>query len=435
MFPQDIIMKKRDHGVLSAEEIEYFVKGVVNGDFTDYQSSALLMAIYLNGMNPEETSYLTQAMMNSGDVLHFDEIQKPKVDKHSTGGVGDKVSLILGPLAAACGICDPMISGRGLGHTGGTLDKLESIPGFRINLSVDEFRTQLQQMGISLIGQTSNLAPADKKLYALRDVTGTVESIPLICASILSKKFAEGTDALVMDVKWGKGAFMKTLDRARALAEAIVAIGKQLKHPVIALLTDMNQPLGRNVGNSLEMIESFDCLKGKVQGDLFDISVLLTAYMLILGNIETDLERAKELVISKIHSGEALQKMREIIQFQGGNPNIVDDYSLFPQAQYHTTLTAPKTGYIQEIHALKVGVSVMYLGAGRKSIQDKIDPSVGFSNLAKEGDFVKEGDVLCEIHYNDESKKMDAMPLLQEAFVIGDEKPELRPLVVDILKS
>ncbi|MBP7021639.1 MAG: thymidine phosphorylase [Planctomycetes bacterium] len=436
MFPQDIIIKKRDNKTLTKEEIQYFVQGVVNGDFTDYQSSALLMAIYLNGMSPEETSWLTEAMMKSGDIIQLSEIDKPKVDKHSTGGVGDKVSLILGPLAAACGLCVPMISGRGLGHTGGTLDKLESIPGFKIDLTIDKFRDQLQKIDIALIGQTSNLAPADKKLYALRDVTGTVESIPLICGSILSKKFAEGTDSLVMDVKWGKGAFMKTFAKAKQLAESIVTIGKQLNHPVVALITDMNQPLGKNVGNALEMIEAFDMLKGKIkQGDLYELTIILTAHMLVLGKITENIEQAKELIQTKIDNGEAIKKMQEVIEFQGGNPEIINDYSLFPQAQHTMELKAQQTGYIQDIHALKIGTAVMYLGAGRKSIQDSIDPAVGITDLKKVGDFVHQDDILCKIYYNDQKKLDQALPLLMEAFQIAEAPPSINPIVAEILKK
>ncbi|NUM36507.1 MAG: thymidine phosphorylase [Candidatus Brocadiae bacterium] len=434
MFPQDIIMKKRDGNVLSKEEIEYFVKGVVDGHFQDYQSAALLMAIFLKGMNAQETSYLTQAMMNSGEVLSFPAIPKAKVDKHSTGGVGDKVSLILAPLAACCGLCVPMISGRGLGHTGGTLDKLESMKGFRVDLSPKEFEKQLEHLGVAMIGQTSNIAPADKKLYALRDVTGTVESIPLICASIMSKKLAEGIDSLVLDVKYGKGAFMKSFENAKILAQNMVAIGKNMNRPTVALLTDMNQPLGKMVGNALEMIESFECLKGRGPKDLVDLTIELTAQMVVLGHVEKDIHKAKKLVQEKLASGIALEKMKEMIACQGGDPRVADDYSLLPQAKFQESFQARQKGWVYEIEALKVGVAGMILGAGRESIKDKINPAVGFTNLAKVGDEVKPGDLLCTIHYDDQHKKQEAVHLLEKAFVIRETKPPLPNLIQEVVQ-
>ncbi len=433
MFPQDIIMKKRDGNVLNREEIEYFVRGVVDGYFQDYQSSALLMAIFLRGMNAQETSYLTQAMMNSGEVLSFPGISKPKVDKHSTGGVGDKVSLILAPLAACCGLCVPMISGRGLGHTGGTLDKLESMQGFRVDLSPKEFEKQLEKLGVSMIGQTSNIAPADKKLYALRDVTGTVESIPLICASIMSKKLAEGIDSLVLDVKYGKGAFMKSFTDAKTLASNMVEIGKNMNRPTVALLTDMNQPLGEMVGNALEMIESFECLKGRGPKDLQYITIELTAHMVVLGNLEKDIQKARKLVEEKLLSGIALEKMKEIIAYQGGNPKVADDYSLLPKAKYQEAFCSSQKGYVYEIEALKVGIAGMVLGAGRETIQDKINPAVGFTDLAKIGDEVQPGDRLCTIHYDDECKKQEATRLLEKAFIIKEAKPPAQELIREVI--
>ena len=433
MFPQDIIMKKRDKRTLTREEIEYFVTGVVDGSFKDYQSAALLMATFLNGMNEQETSELTQAIMNSGEVMSFPEISGPKVDKHSTGGVGDKVSLILAPLAAVCGVYVPMISGRGLGHTGGTLDKLQSIAGFRIDLSTEEFRKQLARLGVALIGQTANFTPADKKLYALRDVTGTVESIPLICASIMSKKLAEGIDSLVLDVKCGKGAFMKKFAMARELAVNMVNIGKNVKRPTVSLITNMDQPLGRMVGNSLEMIESFDCLKNEGAKDLKDITIELTAQMILLAGIKEDIQQARQLVTSKLASGEALEKMKQIIEAQGGNPRVADDYSLLPQAHYTMNLLAKQSGYVHEVHALKVGVAAMELGAGRKSIEDKINPAVGITNLAKIGENITVGEPLCQLHYDSESEKAEALKLLQDAFTISADKPEPAPLVYEII--
>ncbi len=419
MFPQEIITKKRDKQSLKRDEIDYFVKGVVNGSFQDYQSATLLMAILLNGMTPEETSWLTESMMHSGEIIDLHFIPKAKVDKHSTGGVGDKVSIILAPWAAASGICVPMISGRGLGHTGGTLDKLQSIPGFRIDLSNDEFKKMLAEVSVSMIGQTANIVPADKKLYALRDVTATVESIPLICGSIMSKKLAEGIDSLVLDVKFGKGAFMKTLEKAKILAENMVAIGKNMNRQVVALLTNMDQPLGKMIGNSLEIIESIECLKGRGPKDLMDVTIELTAQMLVLGKVATTIEDAKKILQEKLESGAALAKFREIIQWQGGNPDVIDNYNLLPQAKMKKDFLSPQSGYIQEIDALKVGIAAMLLGAGRKSVQDIIDPAVGITDFVKVGDKISEKDLLCRIHYNDENKEKEAWDLLKEAFIIS----------------
>ena len=434
MFPQDIIMKKRDGHGLSREEIAYFVKGVVNGAFADYQSSALLMAIYLNGMNAEETSWLTEEMMRSGDIIRLETITRPKVDKHSTGGVGDKISLPLAPLAAVCGLCVPMISGRGLGHTGGTLDKLESIPGFRVDLSPEIFEKQLERLHVAMIGQTANLVPADKKLYALRDVTATVESIPLICASIMSKKMAEGIDSLVLDVKTGKGAFMKSYERAKELAVNMVKIGTNMQRPTVALLTDMNQPLGKMVGNALEVVESLECLKNKGPQDITDLTVELTAQMIVLGKVEIDLAKAKDLARSKLASGEALEKMRQLIAAHGGDARVVDDYGLLPQSRHIEDFTWPgEAGYVQEVDALAIGVAGMVLGAGRESITDKIDPAVGISCLSKIGDHVAPGDIVCRVHYNDENKKQQAWRLLQQAFTIGSERKSPPPLIYETL--
>ncbi len=433
MFPQDVIMKKRDGLALTQAEIIYFIQGVVQGYFQDYQSTALLMAILLNGMTDEETSWITEAMMKSGEVMNLQHIPKPKVDKHSTGGVGDKVSLILAPLAAACGLCVPMISGRGLGHTGGTLDKLQSIPGFCTDLSQDEFKQQLEKIGVSMIGQTSNIAPADKKLYALRDVTGTVESIPLICASIMSKKLAEGIDGLVLDVKFGQGAFMKSFEKAKDLAQHMVAIGKHTHCPTVAFLTDMNQPLGKAVGNSLEMIESFECLKNKGPEDLMHITIELTAQMVVLGKLASDMDQARTLVLQRLQSGAALAKMREIIQAQRGNPDVLDNYKLLPMSHHHQDFTSPVAGYVHEVHALPIGVAAMILGAGRQSIKDTIAPGVGICHLVKIGDQVKANDPLCRIHYDDEHKKIEAWDLLKNAFVIRPEPCSKPKIIQEIL--
>ena len=436
MFPQDIIMKKRDGQSLSREQISFFIKGVVNGSFADYQSSALLMAIYLNGMDAQETSWLTEEMMRSGDIIHLDTITRPKVDKHSTGGVGDKISLPLAPLAAVCGLAVPMISGRGLGHTGGTLDKLESIPGFRVDLTPQKFIAQLERIDVAMIGQTANLVPADKKLYALRDVTATVESIPLICASIMSKKMAEGIESLVLDVKTGKGAFMKSYDQAKQLAANMVKIGASMQRPTVALLTDMNQPLGKMVGNSLEVIESFDCLKNNVSPDITALTIELAAHMIVLGKVEKDLTKARDLARSKLASGEALEKMRQLIDAHGGDARVVDDYRLLPQARYQEDfIWGGASGYIQEVDALTIGVASMVLGAGRESMADKIDPAVGISHLAKIGDYLAPGERLCRVHYNDETKKQQAWRLLNQACTVGAEPKSPPPLIYETLAS
>jgi len=340
----DIIARKRDGGALTREEIGNFVTGVTDGTWPDYQASALLMAIVLRGMTPEETAWLTDAMVHSGVRVDLSNIAGIKVDKHSTGGVGDKTSLILAPIVAACGVPIPMMSGRGLGHTGGTLDKLESIPGFRVGLSIDELKAALARAGCGLIGQTDQIAPADKKLYALRDVTGTVESIPLISASIMSKKIAEGIGALVMDVKTGSGAFMKTEADSRRLAESIVAIGNASGVKTVALITDMDKPLGRAVGNANEVIECIEVLKGGGPADLIEVTLALTARLLVLGEVATDLADADRRARGAIQSGAALDRLRQIIEIQGGNPRVVDDVSLLPHVDGRHLMTAATTG-------------------------------------------------------------------------------------------
>ncbi|MFI5337067.1 MAG: thymidine phosphorylase, partial [Opitutales bacterium] len=326
-FPQDIIIKKRDNGALTKDEIEFFARGVADGRFADYQATALLMAIFWRGMTPQETAWLTDAMMRSGDVIDLHDLPGAKVDKHSTGGVGDKVSLILAPLAAACGLMVPMMSGRGLGHTGGTLDKLEAIPGFRVMLEVPEFRAILQKTGLAMIGQTPQVVPADRKLYALRDVTGTVECIPLICASIMSKKLAEGIDSLVLDVKFGRGAFMKSKDRALELARAMVAVGRAAGKPVWAQLPAMNQPLGRAAGHTTEVIESIECLQGRGPADLMEVTFALTGHMLVLGGVVRNAAEAQKMMAAAIANGSALAKFRAMCVAQGGDPRVVDDYT------------------------------------------------------------------------------------------------------------
>jgi len=426
LFPQDIIRRKRDGGALDQRAIETWIRGVVDGTFADYQSSALLMAIFQRGMSPRETAWLTDAMMRSGEVITLPEIAAPKVDKHSTGGVGDKVSLILGPLAAAAGVCVPMISGRGLGHTGGTLDKLESIPGFRVGLSTDDYRRQLAALGIALAGQTVSLVPADRKLYALRDVTATVECVPLICASIMSKKLAEGIDALVLDVKFGRGAFMKTLPDARRLARAMVAIGKTMQRPTVALLTEMNRPLGRTVGHALEVIESIECLRGRGPADLMAVTRALTEKMVLLGKLEKTAEAARARVQRALDSGAALAKFRETITAQGGDPTVIDDTTRLPRAKRIVDVRSPSAGYIRDVDAMAIAQSALRLGAGRERVEDRIDPAVGLSALAER--IVPDG-LLCRLHVNNERHLDEATALARGAFTIGKAKPNLGPLI------
>jgi pyrimidine-nucleoside phosphorylase len=426
----DIIIKKRDGGTLGREEIGFFVKGVTDGTLPDYQASALLMAILLRGMTAEETAWLTDAMVHSGERVNLSAIPGAKVDKHSTGGVGDKTSLILAPLAAACGLIVPMMSGRGLGHTGGTLDKLEAIPGFRVGLSLDEMKAALTAVGCAMIGQTAQIAPADKILYALRDVTGTVESIPLISASIMSKKIAEGIDALVLDVKTGSGAFMKTEADSRRLAESLVSIGNASGVRTEAIITAMDTPLGRAVGNALEVIECFDVLKGRGPADLTDVSVELTARMLVLGGVTRDREAAAAQVRNAIASGEGLERFRKIIERQGGDPRVVDDYTRMPAAPERHVVAATRAGFVTRLDAALVGRASVSLGAGRDRVADAVDPAVGIMIKATVGDAVRAGDPILELHYRDAAKLEAAIGRATEAVDIGDARPAARPLIV-----
>ena len=416
-FPQDIIIKKRDGGALTRDEIGFFARGVTDGRFADYQATALLMAIFWRGMTPQETAWLTDAMMRSGDVIDLHDLPGAKVDKHSTGGVGDKVSLILAPLAAACGLKVPMMSGRGLGHTGGTLDKLEAIPGFKVMLSVPEFRAILQQVGCAMIGQTPQVVPADRKLYALRDVTGTVECIPLICASIMSKKLAEGIDSLVLDVKFGRGAFMKKKEDALTLARAMVDVGKAAGKPVWAQLTAMNQPLGRAAGHTTEVIESIECLKGRGPADLMEVTFALTGHMLVLGGLAQDMAAARELMDAAIANGAALEKFRQMCAAQGGDSRVVDDYTILPTAKKLREVRAPAgtQGFVSEVDALKCGHAIMALGGGRAAVTDSVDHAVGIADLIKIGEPAAPGTLLCTLHVNDDEKGARAEALIREA--------------------
>jgi pyrimidine-nucleoside phosphorylase len=426
----DIILKKREGGGLSRDEIGFFVAGVTAGTLPDYQASALLMAIVWRGMTPEETAWLTDAMVESGIRVDLSEIPGLKVDKHSTGGVGDKTSLILAPLAAACGVPVPMMSGRGLGHTGGTLDKLEAIPGFRVDLSLAEMKAALARAGCAMIGQTAQIAPADRKLYALRDVTGTVESIPLISASIMSKKVAEGIDALVLDVKTGSGAFMKTEPDSRRLAESLVSIGNASGVKTEAIITAMEAPLGRAIGNALEVIECIDVLKGKGPPDLIDVSVELTSRMLVLGRAAADRADAERRVRGAIASGAGLERFRQIIEVQGGDPKVVDDYTRLPAAPRRHVVSAPRAGYVTRLDAALVGRASVALGAGRDRVEDAIDPAVGILIAAKPGDAVHAGDPVLEIHYRDPGRLDAALTLTACAIGIGDNPPPAAALIV-----
>ena len=430
----DIIRKKRHGGVLSKEEIEFVVKGYTDGRIPDYQVSALLMAICFQGMDERETADLTMAMADSGDRIDLSGIRGIKVDKHSTGGVGDKISLIAAPLAAAAGVPVAKMSGRGLGHTGGTVDKLESIPGFRIELTGEQFIGNVNRIGMALAGQSGNLAPADKKLYALRDVTGTVESIPLIASSIMSKKIASGADCIVLDVKVGTGAFMKRLEDARALAKAMVDIGNRLGRTTVAVITDMNQPLGYEVGNANEVREAVDVLRGRGSSDdLRTISLTIASHMTVLGGIYPNYEEAYAALSRMIESGQAIRKLREFIEAQGGDPGVVDDPAKLPQAKYSVEVKADAAGYVQGIDAERIGISAMMLGAGRKTKEDRIDYAAGVTLVKKIGDAVAAGETLCVLHTNLESPG-EAEAAAKSAYSIGAERPGKLQYVYDVVK-
>jgi pyrimidine-nucleoside phosphorylase len=433
LFPQHVIARKRDGGELDRAEIEAFVAGATDGSWADYQLSALLMAIFLKGMTPRETGFLTGAMLRSGVVADLSSIEGPKADKHSTGGVGDKVSLHLAPMVAACGVIVPMISGRGLGHTGGTLDKLESIPGFRVGLSLPEYRSQLGRIGIALIGQTAELAPADRKLYALRDVTATVECIPLICASILSKKLAAGIDVLVLDVKFGRGAFMRDKARARELAVTITAVARAMGKPARALLTAMDEPLGHSVGNALEVAESIGCLKGKGARDLMEVTYAVGEQMLVLSGVAKDAAEARARLEASVASGAALGKFREMVSAQGGDASVADDPSRLPQAPQRKPVASPRSGFVTGVDALGVALAALHLGAGRTKAEDKIDHAVGIDNLVKVGDAVKAGDPLCMVHAATDRAMAEAVEIMAKATVIGDAAPRPAKLIDEMI--
>lgn len=430
----DLISKKRDGLVLTEKEINYFVKGVTDGSIPDYQTSALLMAIVLKGMTSEETSSLTYAMMKSGDVIDLSSIKGIKVDKHSTGGVGDKTSLVLGPLVASFGVKVAKMSGRGLGHTGGTLDKLEAIPGYQIEISEKDFINQVNDIGCAIIGQTGHLVPADKKLYALRDVTATVESIPLIASSIMSKKLASGSDTILLDVKFGSGAFMKTREKAKELAEAMVAIGKSLGRDTRAILTDMDQPLGLAVGNSLEVIEAIKTLKGTGPRDLTELCLEASAIMLEQAGKFSNRLEALEALKLKINSGEALRKFADMVQAQHGDAEFILDPTLFPTAKFVYEVRADKAGYVEHIDSLAIGITSMKLGGGRETYNDVIDMAAGIMLAKKVGDKVDVNDVLCTL-FTDKEMSIDELALAAlTAFEITPKHLETPPIVYDYIR-
>jgi len=426
----DIIRAKRDGDALSREAIEAFVRGVTDGSWPDYQASALLMAIVLKGMNPVETAWLTDAMARSGDRVDLSHIPGIKVGKHSTGGVGDKVSIVLAPIAAACGVTVPKMSGRGLGHTGGTLDKLESIPGFRVALSLDEYQAMLARIGCCLISQTANIVPADKTLYALRDVTSTVESLPLIAASVMSKKLAEGSQALVLDVKCGRGAFMKRPADARALARSMVSIGTAAGVRTECFITQMDVPLGRAVGNALEIAECIAVLKGQGPADLTELVIQLGTRMVRLAEKAASDDAAARLVRQALDSGAGLAKLRDLIAGQGGDVSVVDDPSRLPAAGHSKMLTAPRAGFVSSLDALLVGRAAVALGAGRDKKDDAVDLSAGILLHKKPGETVAAGEDVMELRYNDPSRLEAAVALAMQALVVGDLAPTPQPLVL-----
>lgn len=429
----DIILKKRNGEELTKDEIQFFINGYTEGTIPDYQASVLLMAIYFKGMSKSETAELTMAMVNSGETVDLSAIKGVKVDKHSTGGVGDKISLIVIPLVASLGIPVAKMSGRGLGHTGGTIDKLESIPGFRTELTGDEFIDNVNNYKMAISGQSGNLVPADKKLYALRDVTATIDSIPLIASSIMSKKIASGADCIVLDVKVGSGAFMKSVEEAYVLAETMVEIGKSLNRKTIAVVTDMSQPLGHEVGNSNEIIEAIDVLKGKGSKDETQVALTIASYMAVLGGAFEDFEKAQAALEEVIRSGKAIDKLKLLIQIQGGNPDVVDKIEILPQAKYHIEVRSKKSGFVSSIDAESIGISAMLLGAGRRTKEDRIDFSAGISMKKKVGDKANPGDILCVLHTNLQNTG-EAERMALEAYNINNSRFKVNKYIYGIIQ-
>ncbi|MEN8234220.1 MAG: thymidine phosphorylase [Actinomycetota bacterium] len=426
----ELIGTKREGGALAAEELRWIIAEYTADRLPDYQLSAFLMAVIFRGMSQDELAAWTDAMLHSGDVLDLSATDIPKIDKHSTGGVGDKISIPLAPLVAACGIGVPMMSGRGLGHTGGTLDKLESIPGFRTRLDPDEFARQFDRLGIVLAGQSETLVPADRRIYALRDASGTVPAIPLISSSIMSKKLAEDLDGLVLDVKIGSGAFMKDVDSGTELAETMVGIGRSHDTPVVGILTDMDQPLGKEVGNANEMVESIAVLRGEGPDDVTELTMLLGAEMLVLGGVASDTAEARSRLEATVSSGAGLDVFEKTIVAHGGDPRVLEDTTILPSAEYEHTVTADHTGNVERCDALTVGRSAVRLGAGRRAKADEVDPGVGITVLAKVGDSVAAGDPLATIRYNTEAQLNACVPVLETAWTLTDEPQSPRPLIL-----
>ena len=429
----DLINKKKHGESLTKEEIDFFIFGYTNGEIPDYQASALLMAIYFKGMNTEEIAFLTDAMVRSGDQVDLSAIKGIKVDKHSTGGVGDKISLIVIPLVASLGVPVAKMSGRGLGHTGGTIDKLEAIEGFKVEMTREAFIDNVNTYKMAIVGQTGNLTPADKKLYALRDVTGTIDSIPLIASSIMSKKIAAGTDAIVLDVKVGSGAFMKSLEDARILAETMVAIGKSLGRNTVAVITNMDQPLGHEVGNANEIKEAIEVLRGNGAEDETEVALTIASYMAVLGGAFDNIGDARVHFESIIASGEAIERLKKFIEIQGGNPAIVDSPSMLPSAKHHIEIKADLEGYIGGFDAEKVGIAAMMLGAGRRKKEDQIDFAAGITLKKKMGDHVSLGDVLCVLHTNLD-EVVEAQKVIKTAFFITAKQPDPVKYIYEIVE-
>ena len=433
MIPQEIIKKKRDGGELSSEELHWFIREYSGGNLPDYQMAALAMAIFFRGMTFAETEHLTREMLESGVVLDHASIPGMKLDKHSTGGIGDKVSLILAPMIACCGIVVPMVSGRGLGHTGGTLDKLESIPGYTVSLGRDAFSDILRAVGCAIVGSTEEMAPADAKLYALRDVTATVDSLPLICASIMSKKLAEGIDGLVLDIKVGTGAFLKEIDQARELGKTMVEVGKRMGKKMAAVISDMNQPLGDAVGNALEVVESCETLLGRGPADLEAITLKLGALMLQMGGVAAGEDEAVEKLRATLDDGSAFRRFQEMVRAQGGNPTVLEDYTLLPTADTRTEITAPETGYVGAIDGEGLGIAILSLGAGRTRVGDPIDPTVGLTGIRRIGDPVEKGAPLCTLHHCGGGDLPKAEDRLRRSFRIVSDRVDPPELIREVL--
>lgn len=434
MRAYDVILKKRNGGKLSKEEIEFIVNGYVKGDIPDYQMAAFLMAVYFKHMDAEERAILTETMANSGDKVDLSSIPGVKIDKHSTGGVGDKTTLVVGPIVASLGVPVAKMSGRALGHTGGTIDKLESIPGFRTTLTEEEFFKNVREIGIAVVGQTANLVPADKKIYALRDATATVDEVSLIAASIMSKKLAGGADGYVLDVKVGSGAFMKTVEDATELAEAMVGIARSHGKKAVAVLTNMDVPLGKMVGNSLEVLEAIETLKGKGPEDFTELCLNLSAWMCHLAGKGT-FEECLKLVKDSLYSGAALNKFKQFVEYQGGNPEVVErPCDILPMTSNVIEFKTEMEGYITSIDTEKIGIASNHLGAGRKNKEDTIDYSVGIEIVSKVGDYVKHGDTVAKMYVSQKSEIEEAKELLKESYTISQEKPEEKPIILKVVK-